>query len=106
MDLQRSRLYDFIMIGLLVGSIGLVFWYEALATDSPLRTILAWVDLALVIFFVSFLQIRARATALKTVILTTCAALFTLGLSHTLNLSLPEGLLQDMVQLPWPIGYS
>jgi hypothetical protein len=77
-----------------------IFWIALLVG----LTALLGYFLALVIFFVSFLRVRADASLIKTVILTTCAALFTMVLSHILNLSLPEGILQNMVQLPWPMG--
>ncbi len=40
------------MIFLLLASIALVFWYEAVDRDSALRSILEWIDLGLVIFFI------------------------------------------------------
>ena len=43
------------MILLLVGSVAIVFWYETLdpESDAGLRMVIEWVDLALVVFFVS-----------------------------------------------------
>lgn len=49
---KRSRFWDLLMIALLVGSIALVFWYEALEPNDPMRAVLEWADLALVAFFV------------------------------------------------------
>jgi voltage-gated potassium channel len=43
--------WDWVLVALLVGSVGVMFWYEA-TTDEGLRSILAYVDLALVVFFV------------------------------------------------------
>jgi voltage-gated potassium channel len=42
--------WDWVLVGLLVGSVALMFWYEA-AEDDGLRRILAFIDLALVVFF-------------------------------------------------------
>ena len=84
---SRSLLHGVFWIALLVGLTALLGYF-----------------LALVIFFVCFLRVRAKVSMIKTVILTTCAAVFTVALSHTLNLSLPEGLLQNTYQLPWPMG--
>ncbi|MEA3136108.1 MAG: voltage-gated potassium channel [Thermoplasmata archaeon] len=43
--------WEWILVSLLVGSVAIMFWYEA-TTDPALRRILAYVDLALVVFFV------------------------------------------------------
>lgn len=48
----RLGSWDLVLILLLVGSVGLMFWYEA-SDDDALRRILEWVDLALVVFFVA-----------------------------------------------------
>lgn len=59
--------------------------------------------LAMIVFFVSFLRLRAKAGWVKTLVLTAAAALFILGLSYALSLNLPAGALQDAYDLPWPI---
>ena len=43
--------WDWVLVALLVGSVAIMFWYEA-TTDEELRTVLAYVDLGLVAFFV------------------------------------------------------
>lgn len=43
--------WDWVLVGLLVGSVAIMFWYEA-ASDPELRLVLAYIDLALVVFFV------------------------------------------------------
>ena len=58
--------WDWVLVLLLVGSVAVMFWYEA-ATDERLRTVLAFVDLGLVVFFVGEWIVRvlhapARAT--------------------------------------------
>lgn len=59
--------------------------------------------IALVAFFLAFLPIRARASLPTTLLLTACAAGFVIGLADLLNLNFPSGVLQQMVDLPWPI---
>ena len=44
--------WDWTLVALLAGSVGVMFWYEA-AADGRLRRVLASVDLALVAFFVA-----------------------------------------------------
>lgn len=44
--------WDWVLVGLLAGSVGLMFWYEA-ASNPGLRLALAYVDLGLVAFFVA-----------------------------------------------------
>jgi putative tricarboxylic transport membrane protein len=73
-------------IGLLVGLTALVGFF-----------------LALIGFFLVFLRMRARASLIKTLILTAGAAGFILMLANALNLNFPYGLLQDMYRLPWPL---
>ena len=63
MDKGRSRAWDILMITLLLGSIALVFWYEALdaVRDAELREMLAWIDLGFAIFFVTEWLWRGRS---------------------------------------------
>lgn len=58
---------------------------------------------ALVGFFIFFLKIEARASWLRTAILTGGAALFIMTLAHSLNLLFPGGVLQAYFDLPWPL---
>lgn len=44
--------WDWVLVGLLVGSVGIMFWYES-ASDPDLRLALVYVDLGLVAFFVA-----------------------------------------------------
>jgi hypothetical protein len=60
--------------------------------------------LALVIFFVTFLRVRAKASWKATILSTLGAAGFLTGLSYVLSLNFPEGILQSIVELPWPLG--
>jgi putative tricarboxylic transport membrane protein len=84
-----------------VGSLwGGVFWIAALILLSALIGFF----LALIVFFVVFLRLRAHATWTRTIILTAAAASFVAGLGYVLSLYFPEGLLQRAVDLPWPLG--
>src|SRR5688572_16282470 len=49
---RRMGAWDWVLVGLLVGSVAIMFWYEA-ASDPQLRLALAYVDLGLVAFFVA-----------------------------------------------------
>ncbi len=61
--------------------------------------------IALNVFFVSFLRIEAKATWLRTIILTVIADVMIMFLSWLMTLDLPWGLLQHKFPaLPWPIG--
>lgn len=61
--------------------------------------------IALNVFFVSFLRLEAKATWLRTVILTVMADIMIMFLSWLMTLDLPLGWLQHrFVDLPWPIG--
>src|SRR5688572_28342731 len=44
-------LWDVTLMALLVGSVALMFWYEAI-DDTAQRRALEWIDLGLVVFFV------------------------------------------------------
>ena len=90
--------------------------YAADPEAGGLWTGMAWIALlvvltalvgffaAMVLFFVVFLSVRARTSALKTLLLTAAAAAFVLILANALALRFPEGLLQSYVRLPWPFG--
>lgn len=60
--------------------------------------------IAITIFFVAFLLIKARASILRTAILTTSAVVFMATLANVMVLDLPRGLLQDAIEMPWPLG--
>jgi putative tricarboxylic transport membrane protein len=55
-------------------------------------------------FFVAFLLIKARASLLRTAILTSSAVVFMATLAYVMVLDLPRGLLQDAIEMPWPLG--
>ncbi|MFN3614943.1 MAG: tripartite tricarboxylate transporter permease [Rubrimonas sp.] len=98
-------LYDHERQGDHVGAAGVgglwggLFWIAGLVALSALIGFV----LALALFFLAFLRMRAGADWLRTVFLTACALGFVIGLAYMLNLNFPSGLLQDRVALPWPL---
>jgi TctA family transporter len=59
--------------------------------------------LALSIFFVAFLRLRAQVSWLRTAILSAVSIVFICFLAGTLGRDFPPGLLQEFVRLPWPL---
>ncbi|NIY80111.1 tripartite tricarboxylate transporter permease [Celeribacter sp. HF31] len=59
--------------------------------------------LALTGFLVSFLRVRAQAPWLKTLILTAAGIALMCVMAGALNRDFPPGLLQGVVDLPWPL---
>ena len=60
--------------------------------------------IALVVFFLLFLRLKAHASWLRTIILTACATAFLVIMARVMVLDFPRGLLQNAIELPWPIG--
>ncbi len=60
--------------------------------------------LALVGFLIAFLRVRAGASWARTLILTVAGIAMMCVMAGALNRDFPPGLLQDMVDLPWPLG--
>jgi TctA family transporter len=60
--------------------------------------------IALLFFFALFLRLKARSSWLQTVVLTASAGGFMVVLGWVMVLDYPRGLLQDLIELPWPIG--
>ena len=98
--------YDYEIQGAHVGQAGLVslphylYWLGAFL----LGVYLVGFILALLVFFLAFLRIKAKASWLRTMILTTCAMAFLMIMSRVMVLDFPRGLLQNLIELPWPIG--
>ncbi|MEJ1996276.1 MAG: tripartite tricarboxylate transporter permease [Limibacillus sp.] len=74
-------------------------WFAFLLVLSSLLGFI----IALSIFFVSFLRIRARISWLRTLIFSALAVGFICFLAGSLNRDFPPGLLQEFVKLPWPL---
>ncbi|WP_394151270.1 tripartite tricarboxylate transporter permease [Vibrio maritimus] len=60
--------------------------------------------IAITVFFCVFLVNKAGVSLVRAVSMTAAASGFLLGLTHLMVLDLPIGLLQESVDLPWPIG--
>lgn len=60
--------------------------------------------LALTGFLVTFFRYRAGATWLKTLLLTAAGIALMCFMADILNRDFPPGLLQEFVDLPWPLG--
>ena len=59
--------------------------------------------LALIGFLIAFLRVRAGSSWQMTLVLTACGIGFMCVMAGALNRDFPPGLLQDMVDLPWPL---
>ena len=68
-----------------------------------LLSILFGFIIALSIFFLVFFQYRAKLPWKQTIILSTCGILFMCFLGGILGRDFPAGLLQNFIQLPWPL---
>jgi len=91
------------------------FDQETGATDSGPWPFVAWAlgflgltlligfFAALALFFLAFLRIVARCGWIQTLVLTAAACGFILILASSLNLLFPGGLLQEHMDLPWPL---
>lgn len=75
-------------------------WFAGLLALSGLFGFI----IALGIFLLSFFKIRAGETWGKSVLLTAIGIAFMCFMAWTLNRDFPPGLLQDFVDLPWPLG--
>jgi len=101
---DHPAFFDYEVIGDHVGKEGTGWlwtgplWLAGLVAATALVGFYA----AMIGFFVVFLRVRAQASWGTTLLMTTCAALFLLGLAWLLNLNFPRGLAQDMFDLPWP----
>jgi TctA family transporter len=77
-----------------------VYWLMGLVAGCYLFGYL----IAIGLFFIVFLLLKARTSMIKTLSLTCVAITFLVVLSHLMVLDMPRGLLQDVVQLPWPLS--
>ena len=77
---------------------GTLSWLAALLVLSALLGFI----LALILFMLAFFRMRAGASWVNTLILSAGGVGFMLFLASTLNRDFPPGLLQELVDLPWP----
>ena len=59
--------------------------------------------LGMALFFAAFLHSKARAPAWRNAVLTASAVLFLAAMSYIFVLDFPRGLLQERVEMPWPL---
>ncbi|MEM9267521.1 MAG: tripartite tricarboxylate transporter permease, partial [Pseudomonadota bacterium] len=74
-------------------------WFASLLVLSALLGFI----IALGIFLISFFRVRAQVTWQKAVILTAAGIGFMCAMAGALNRDFPPGLLQSLVDLPWPL---
>jgi TctA family transporter len=60
--------------------------------------------LGLAVFFAAFLHCKARAPLARNAVLTASAVLFLAAMSYIFVLDFPRGLLQELVEMPWPLN--
>jgi TctA family transporter len=58
--------------------------------------------IGLALFFAAFLHFKARAPAGRNAVLTASAVLFLAAMSYLFVLDFPRGLLQGLLEMPWP----
>ena len=59
--------------------------------------------IAITLFFISFLKLHGKVSWMRTLVLTVCGVGFLIFVAYMLNRDFPPGLLQEMVELPWPL---
>jgi putative tricarboxylic transport membrane protein len=73
-------------------------WLAALLTASGLVGFV----IGLALFFAAFLHLEARAPFARNALLTASAVAFLAAMSYIFVLDFPRGLLQELVDMPWP----
>ncbi|HEU0259024.1 MAG TPA: hypothetical protein VFR57_06360, partial [Burkholderiales bacterium] len=76
-----------------------LLWIAVLLAASGL----AGFVIGLALFFAAFLHLEARAPIARNALLTASAVLFLTAMSHIFVLDFPRGLLQELVEMPWPL---
>lgn len=75
-------------------------WFAALIAG----TFFVGFIISLFVFLITFFRVRANCSWTKTLILTACGIAFICLMAGVLNRDFPPGLLQNYVELPWPLG--
>jgi hypothetical protein len=76
-----------------------LLWFAGLLAASALFGFV----IGLAAFFAAFLHFKARANVARNALLTASAVLFLAAMSYLFVLDFPRGLLQELVELPWPL---
>ena len=80
-------------------------WHYILWLASFLiSTVLIGFWLSIIGFFVIFLRVKSEASWIRIAAMTTGGVGFVTALAWIMVLDFPRGLLQDVFELPWPIG--
>ena len=74
-------------------------WLGGLLAASAL----AGFVIGLALFFAAFLHFKARAPLWRNALLSTSAVLFLAAMSYVFVLDFPRGVLQELVDMPWPL---
>jgi hypothetical protein len=102
---DHPAFFDYEIVGDHVGNEGNSWFWTGPAWIAGLvaATALVGFYIAMILFFIAFLRLRAKASWVTTIVMTACAAGFILGLAYMLSLNFPSGWLQSAYDLPWPI---
>ena len=76
-----------------------LLWFAGLLAASALVGFV----IGMALFFAAFLHFKARAAAWRNALLTASAVGFLAAMSYIFVLDFPRGLLQELVELPWPL---
>ena len=82
------------------GMWGNLSWFAGLLVLSSLLGFI----LALSLFFAAFLRLRAGLGWGRVFIFSACGIAFIAAMAGTLNRDFPPDLLQEFIELPWPLG--
>ncbi|MDT8343996.1 MAG: tripartite tricarboxylate transporter permease [Thermohalobaculum sp.] len=101
---DHPAFYDYEIVGDHAGDDDTGWFWTGPAWIAGLvaATALVGFYVSMIVFFVAFLRLRARAGWGTTLAMTAGAAGFVLGLAWMLSLNFPYGLLQQAYDLPWP----
>jgi putative tricarboxylic transport membrane protein len=102
---DHPAFFDYEIVGDHVGNEGNSWFWTGPAWIAGLvaATALVGFYIAMIVFFIAFLRLRAQASWITTLVMTACAAGFIVGLAYMLSLNFPSGWLQSAYDLPWPI---
>jgi putative tricarboxylic transport membrane protein len=102
---DHPAFFDYEIVGDHVANKGNSWFWTGPAWIAALVAMTALIGfyISMIVFFLAFLRLRAGASWLRAIIMTTCAALFILGLAYMLSLNFPSGWWQATHDLPWPL---
>jgi TctA family transporter len=102
----HSANYDHEVVGEHVGVAGVAgLWHYILWLAAFIAGVMLvgfWI--AIVVFFILFLRVNSDATWTRILVLTASGVSFLTAIAWIMVMDFPGGLLQDMVELPWPLS--